>query len=495
MLKTDNVKDLGAERAVLTGMFSHGEDGYLDVTDLVSGADSFTDTANQALFNIFHDMYGRQEMKRLDESSVAATAEQMGYSWLFQKPDDVNHVRTILNGRVLPENVSKWSAKVEKLSITRQLMDQLMFAGKTLEDINGDEPIEQILGMVEEPLFDFSNRLQGPSNNSPELLGVGMREHLTALMDNPVEQIGISSGYKYYDEHIGGGFRRNSVNLLGARTGVGKSMVSVNIGKHVAGTLGIPVLYLDTEMINEDHWYRVAANLSNQSIGLIETGKVGFTEAGRQAVLDACGIMEDMPFHYLNISGRAFPEIVAIMRRWVMQNVGYNEDGTTKDCLIIYDYMKLMSGDGMAAHMQEYQMLGFMMTCLHNFAVRYSLPIFSLVQLNRDGIDGEDTGVIAGSDRIAWLATNIGVFKPKSDAEMAADGGDEFGTHKIVVMKARHGGGTKFPDYINYHMEGKYAQIVELETHSNLKAKQDETFADAPSENMVDIDESEDIPV
>lgn len=493
-LNTDKVKDLAAERTVLTGMFCHGEDGYLDVSDLITTADSFTDPANQAIYNIFKHLYGAKEMKNLDEGSITATAEQLGYSWLFTKPDDVAHLRTILNGRVLQENVRNWAARVEKLSITRQLMDQLMFAGKSLEDIKGDEPIEQILGLVEEPIFDFSNRLQGPGQSKPERLGVGMREHLQYLMDNPVEQVGISTGYKYYDEHIGGGLRDNTVSLLGARTGVGKSMVSLNIGKHVAGVLDIPVLYLDTEMINEDHWYRIAANLSAEPIGLIETGKVGFTDKGRSGVLNACDIVERMPFDYLNVSGRPFQEIISIMRRWVMKEVGYGPDGKTNPCVIIYDYMKLMSGDGMAAHMQEYQMLGFMMTSLHNFSVRYSLPIFSLVQLNRDGIDKEDSGVVSGSDRLLWLATNFAIFKPKSTDEISQDGGEEFGNHKVVVRKARHGGGTKWSDYINFYMEGKYAQIMELETHHNLKARREADFTPDEKETMVDIDDNDDIP-
>jgi len=464
------VRDLAAERTVLTGMYIHGEDGYLDVTDLISSSDSFTDPCNQAMFNVFNHLYGEKEMKNLDEGSVTVAAEQLGYSWLFEKPDDIAHIRTILHGRVLLENVRNWAARVEKLSITRQLMEQLMDAGRSLEDIKGDEPIEHILGLVEEPLFNFSNRLQGQNDNKPMRLGEGMREHLVGLMDNPIANVGISSGYKYYDKHIGGGFRNSSVNLLGARTGVGKSMVSLNVAKHIAGVLGIPVLYLDTEMINEDHWYRIAANISSEPIDLIETGKVGYTRKGREAIEKACDTIETMPFDYLNVSGRPFQEIISIMRRWVLKEVGYADDGKTNPCLIIYDYMKLMSGDGVQAHMQEYQMLGFMMTALHNFAVRYSLPIFALVQLNRDGIDKENSGVVSGSDRILWLATNFAIFKPKSEEEISDDGGESAGTHKIIVQKARHGNGTKWSDYINFKMSGKFAQIEELETHHNLKA-------------------------
>jgi 5S rRNA maturation endonuclease (ribonuclease M5) len=74
------------------------------------------------------------------------------------------------------------------------------------------------------------------------------------------------------------------------------------------------------------------------------------------------------------------------------------EDGTAKPCLIVFDYLKLMSSSTRwsEANLAEFQVLGFMMTGLHNFAVRYKVPILTFIQLNRDGINVEDTSVASG---------------------------------------------------------------------------------------------------
>ena len=151
------------------------------------------------------------------------------------------------------------------------------------------------------------------------------------------------------------------------------------------------------------------------------------------------------------------------MRRWIVKEVGLNDDGTAKDCVIIYDYLKLMDSSGISQDMKEYQVLGFMMTALHNFAIQYKVPILSFIQLNRDGITKESTDTASGSDRIIWLCSNFTIFKRKSDEEIAEDGQDA-GNRKLVPLISRHGGGLDDNDYINCNMKGWCAKITEGKT-------------------------------
>lgn len=151
------------------------------------------------------------------------------------------------------------------------------------------------------------------------------------------------------------------------------------------------------------------------------------------------------------------------MRRWLVKDVGLNDDGTAKDCVIFYDYIKLMDTAGLSQDVKEYQLLGFMMTSLHNFAVKYKVPIVAFIQLNRDGINKESTDTASGSDRIVWLCSNFTIFKKKSDEEIAEDGA-EAGNRKLVPVISRHGGGLDDNDYINCNMKGWCAKIVEGKT-------------------------------
>jgi hypothetical protein len=122
-----------------------------------------------------------------------------------------------------------------------------------------------------------------------------------------------------------------------------------------------------------------------------------------------------------------------------------------------------MSSEAMeAANLAEFQVLGFMMTRLHNFAVKYKVPILAFIQLNRDGINVEDTSAVSQSDRIIWLCSNFSIYKKKSDEELAEQAGSkEVYNRKLVPVVARHGAGLDDGDYINVMSHGAIAKIVE----------------------------------
>jgi replicative DNA helicase len=489
------LSDLAAERAVLVGLLQYGEDAYLDIADFINSS-SFTDTLNQAVYKCIKHLYEQQDISQFDQSSVLAVAHELGYEALFDKPADIQHLRSLFNGRVLLPNVRKWAGQIRKLEIARLLRDQLRDAAFTLEDVKGTESIDAILGIAETVVFDFTSLLHDEETSTPTLIGDGLDAFLDNIEDNPVDIVGISSGLPYYDQAIGGGFRRKTVSLLGARSKVGKSMVAANIALHVAKNVGIPVLYLDTEMTKEDHWGRLLPalcleNNTKVTINDLESGqyvKNGFTQ---KRVREAAETLRQLSIHYLNVSGKPFEEIISIMRRWVTKEVGFDEQGVRKDCLIVYDYLKMMSSEGVNESLKEYQVLGFMTTSLHNFCVRHDVPCLSFIQLNRDGIDKESQDVISGSDRILWLVTNFTIYKVKSPEEIAADG-PEHGNRKLVPVSARHGEGMDPGDYINVHFYGKYGKIVEGETKNNLKhsKKKASPLIDTDTVPLNDVDDN-----
>ena len=178
------------------------------------------------------------------------------------------------------------------------------------------------------------------------------------------------------------------------------------------------------------------------------------------------------------------------MRRWILKEVGLNDDGTAKPCVIFYDYLKLMDSQGMSQDLKEYQVLGFMMTSLHNFAVRYQVPIVAFIQLNRDGITKESTDTASGSDRIIWLCSNFTIFKRKSDEEIAEDGPNN-GNRKLVPLVSRHGGGLDDNDYINCHMKGWCAKISEGKTRLEIVNNTKDTDEGFIVDDETDYEEQE----
>jgi len=240
-----------------------------------------------------------------------------------------------------------------------------------------------------------------------------------------------------------------------------------NVALNVS-SIGVPVLVLDTEMSKEDHLNRLIANISGVPINEVATGKFSNDADKSNKVKAAVDKLSDIPYSYVSVAGKPFEQILNVIKRWIVQEVKTDETGKTNDCVIIYDYLKLMSSSSITNNLQEYQALGFQITSLHNLCVKLDIPCLSFVQLNRDGITKESTDAVSGSDRLIWLCTSFSIFKAKSPEELAEDGPNA-GNRKLVPIVSRHGAGMADGDYINMNMIGAHAKLIELQTRNEFK--------------------------
>lgn len=458
--------DPSAERAVLSCILEYGDKAYLEVNDIISN-DSFTVDSNQLIYGCIKYLFSKELTSKLDIASIYSAAQDLGFSHILNKKEEAQHLKAIKDFPANIDNIKQFAVKIKKLEIARSLHSELGKVQDKLLDITGSEPISSILSIAEDVLFEFGSNLS--NDNEPYHIGEGLSEYIEYLIANPVPQVGISSGFPIYDQAIGGGFRKGTVNIIAARPKAGKTMWADNVGFYVANKLGIPVLNMDTEMSNKDHIHRVMAMMTEIETSKIETGKFSESPVQNSKIQESIEELKKTKLYYKSIAGKPFDEQLSIMRRWMCKEVGLNSDGTAKDCLIIYDYLKLMDSTGMSQDMKEYQLLGFMMTALHNFAVKYQVPILGFIQLNRDGITKESTDTASGSDRIIWLCSNFSIFKRKSDEEIAEDGGDS-GNRKLLPLISRHGGCLDDNDYINFNLKGWCAKITEGKTKLELSS-------------------------
>jgi replicative DNA helicase len=483
----NKLEDLASERAVLAALCQYGLDAYLDV-DFIDSR-SFTDPINQLIFDCIYKSIS--ENTQVELSSILSAANNLGVAEQINNKDEIAFIRSLFNFPIHKSNVGVYAAKIAKLKLARDLLQTLRACEKELGNVTGEEDIIDIISKIEEPLLDATGDIYQSSSKKTQTLGEGLDEYLEYVSNNVSDFVGIPSGFPAYDAAIGGGLRRKCVDLVAARPKVGKSMFGDAVALHVASKLNIPVLMLDTEMSKEDHYNRILANLSGVEINKISTGKFSENEIEKEKVFTAAKKLKEIPYHYISIAGESFENILSQTRKWVYQHVGFDENGKTKDCLIVYDYLKLMGSEGISAAMQEYQVLGFQITKLHNFVVKYDVPCLAFVQLNRDGITKESTDAVSGSDRLIWLCTSFSIFKLKSDEEKATDGTNN-GDRKLVPVVSRHGEGLDDGDYISMKMHGRYGRIEQgltrNEIHENNKVRQEGFETD-------NIDEGEDFVV
>lgn len=458
----NNLEDLASERAVLAALCQYGLDCYLEI-DFVD-ADHFTDDMNQLLFHCIHKSVS--ENSKVELASILSAANSLGVHESINNKQEISFIRSLFNFPIHKENAKSHAIKIAKLKLARDLKKTLSACQKDLDATNGDEDVMDLISKVEAPILDATADIYQSSNKKTEIIGEDIDDYIEFLSENVSDNVGIPTGFPRYDAAIGGGLRRKCVDLIAARPKVGKSMFGDAVAMNVSN-LGIPVLMLDTEMSKEDHLNRMLANLSGVDINKISTGKFTENPLEKEKVEKAADKLKEIPYHYISIAGQSFENILAIMRKWIYQHVGFDEAGVTNDCLIVYDYLKLMGSEGISSSMQEYQVLGFQITQLHNFMVKYDVPCLSFVQLNRDGITKESTDVVSGSDRLIWLCTSFSIFKMKSEEEVAEDK-VENGNRKLVPVVSRHGEGLDDGDYVSMKMFGKIGRLEEGMTRNEL---------------------------
>jgi replicative DNA helicase len=459
---SNELSDVGAERAVLAGLFSHGIDSYIEVCDLLS-CDSFVHKNNQVVYKCIEKVF--QSEAKLDLPTILSSAEQLNLSEIVNSTQELEYINSLMEFPINKNNVPYFASQVKKFEFARKIKKLTKGIYTDIDKINGDESIDQIIQILEDPITDFLR--EDDNDNKSETLGEGSDEYFDFLVNNRCDQIGIATGYPRFDAAIGGGLRRKCVDLVSARPKCGKSLFADNVAIKVAND-GIPVLMLDTEMSKEDHMNRIIANLSDIPINDISTGKFAESDYKKSLVANAIEKIKSLPYSYSSVAGAPFEQILNIIKRWVIQTVGKDENGATNKCLVVYDYLKLMSSGSISHHIQEYQALGFQITELHNLAVKYDFPCLSFVQLNRDGITKESTDAVSGSDRLVWLCTSFSIFKLKSAEEIAEDG-PRAGNRKLVPITARHGPGMDDGNYINMNMQGEYARLKELRTRDEFR--------------------------
>jgi len=454
--------DVGAERAVLAGLFTYGIEAYVEISDIIN-YQTFGHYNNQILYKCIEKIL--QSESQVDLPSILSAAQQLGHYELINTKQELEYIHSLMQFPIKKNNVINFAAQIKKFEFARKIKKLAEKISKDIESINGDESIDDIIGMVENPIVGFLR--EDDISEKPQNIGDNVEDYFNFLLENKCDQIGIPTGFPRYDSAIGGGLRRKCVDLVSARPKVGKSVFADNVALNISSS-GVPVLMLDTEMSKEDHLNRILANLSGVPINEISTGKFSEDEEKTLKVRLAIDKIKNIPYTYVSVAGAPFESILNTIKRWVIHNVGQDENGRTNECVVIYDYLKLMSSSSITNNIQEYQALGFQITSLHNLAVKYDFPCLSFVQLNRDGITKESTDAVSGSDRLIWLCTSFSIFKIKSPEELAEDGPNA-GNRKLVPIVSRHGPGMEDGNYINMKMFGELSSLKELRTRDEFK--------------------------
>lgn len=445
----DKFIDPGAERAILSSIISGGKDAFIDASTYISN-DDFALPLNKIIYTCIEKLFDEENCNKIDAETIKLKAKALGLDKYFAHKKEIEYLELISQSYIENSNLKVFGLQIRKFSIVRELHKRYNNALKYIENVDASEKLSNILQKAEQEVIDFNLDLD--SSNKIEKLGDQIEDYISDIINKPIiDQIGLPTGFTQWDKAIGGGLRKSTINIISARAKKGKSWLALNMAINLA-KIGIPVLYLDTELTIDYQKSRMLSVISECPIRKIETRKIQHFPELKEKLINSEKILKDIPLFYKNISGCSHEEALAYTRRWIVKNVGFDNAGCANNCVVVYDYMKLTSGDALSKHTPEYILLGLMLTDMHNFAVKYNIPILGFVQLNRQGIDNDDTSIIAGSDRILWLCSSMSVLRDKEQTDIEMGSQWEHGNKKLSILETRFGAGLENPnDYINLH--------------------------------------------
>jgi len=402
--------DPASERVVLAGILQHGQDALIDVSDIIS-SNTFSINENQILYKVFE--HALVESNKLDIPTIISACTTLGvYDMIAKKKEDLEYLRALMNTPIHLENIRKHAKKLAKLEFAKKARSLLKKAYDDLGNVSGDESIDFILAISENANFELVKELNSGTENKPEQIAQDGEAMIQNVIDNPKETIGMATPFPLFNDAIGG-LRRRGVTLIGGYAKSGKSSIGKETALHVAEKLKIPVLILDTEMDRADQFWRSISSLSGVPMKELETGKFGTNQDKVNKVKAANKLLQSLKVEHIAVAGKPFEEILSIIRRWILREVGYDDNGNMKDCLVVYDYFKLMDPSALNI-MKEYEALGYQISKLADFTKEYDFTCLAFVQLNRE------MG-IAQSDRLKWLCTSYSSFTAKTAEEIMED--------------------------------------------------------------------------
>ena len=448
-----NALDLSFEEdSILAGIIAGGKDHFAETIDVLSEK-TFEIRDNKIVYQCCYELF--EENKSINSGAVASKCKEYNVD-LFKLPILTIVPAELSSARELALKLKSRLAIKESTNLHRAAIDKLA-------QMSATENIQNIFSVSESTLFDLISKFSTSNEDVLHFKSVA-RDLVNYWGSNPSENVGLPTPWPRFNKSIGGGMR-TGVTLIGARSGVGKTSISVVIANYLASQ-DVPVLILDTEMEYKDILPRILSNMSEVEISKIESGSFSQSDFETKALSGALTKLEQSPLYYKSVAGSSFNEILSTIRRFIYTTVGLNKEGKANQCLIIYDYFKIMdSGD--ISDMQEYQAMGFQISKLTDFCKMFDIPCLSFVQLNRDGVAKEGTDVIAQSDRLLWLCNSFSIFKPKTAEEMDMDDYSN-GNRKMITLKSRYGGENVYGEYIPMQWKGNICSLKEVTEKNNV---------------------------
>jgi replicative DNA helicase len=354
--------DHDAEASVLGALLIDG-DALLKVTPIIKAAD-FHRARNQFCFAACMEVFGRSEA--IDQITVARELQRQDR---LEQVGGLAYLGQLIAGTPTSVNVEHYAGIVADTAAKRRLID----AGNRIAELGFEDSddADETMRQAVEVLF----RVQ-PTNNDrgfvplSSILDVYLQGDIgdVSLTDEPP----LQSGYSDLDSLLGG-MQRSDLLIVGARPGLGKSSLALNICTNAAKAGQVCGIF-SLEMSREQVAMRMLVAESGVDSHRLRLGLLSENE--QNVISDAVGVLSGLPIFIDDTPFQTTMEMRSKSQRLQLEH--------GLDFLVV-DYLQLIQGQGSRRGFGEnrVQEISEISRSLKGMARDLNVPVFTCSQLSR----------------------------------------------------------------------------------------------------------------
>ena len=428
--------DIAAEEAVI-GSLLIDSDSFLDISHLIRPDDFYRDR-NRLCFGACAELFRRGEA--IDQVTVA---RELHRSDQLENAGGMAYLSHLVSTTPTSTHAEHYAQVVYNTSTMRRLID----AASNISAIGYRDSydVENTLRQAEDVLF--SVRTQRSERGFIPLRQIydQFLEDRASIVDPIDDTAPVLTGYNDLDELLGG-MQRSDLLILGARPGLGKSALAVNVSINAARQ-GSSVGIFSLEMSREQLALRILSGDAEVDAHRVRLGL--YTEAEEQRIIDSIGNLSELPVFIDDTPFQGISEMRSKTRR-----LSLGPDGLD---LLIVDYLQLIQGQAHARGGENrVQEISEISRSLKGMARDLRIPIITCSQLSRvvEGRPGHrpllsdlrDSGSIEQDADIVMFIYREDVYYTEEEWDQHfPDRPYPRNIAEIIVAKHRHGptGGVK----------------------------------------------------
>lgn len=441
--------DLTLEQRLLSALIKYPQE-FLAVQSLFSEDDIYSEESvlHRTIFTLIKQAVEKGE--DVDGPILAQRAVKLGINFDDALPKDFtigDYIISLSQKNVAENSVEKLARELKKLSVRRSLASTGDDLKKAMLSLPASASYTEIIEAADKVYNKQVNHFESLADCTPENIYDDIERVIEEAGNNQEEE--LMGPFPLVNRIFGSLVSGGNICTITSRSGSGKTSLAMDYCCFVGDKYDVPVLHFDNgEMSKEELIFRRTSAITGVPHYLLQSGK--WRNAGEEIVKkvrDALAKIKSgkSKFYYYCVAGMTVDEMVSLAQKFY-----YNKVGRGKRMILSFDYIK--TTNQLNGNLTEWQVVGEIVDKFKKFIQKDILfdgkpmiGMFTSVQSNRMGVTTnktsdkiiDDESIVSLSDRIIQFSSHMFILRKKTTDEIFDDG-QEFGTHKLICIKARH---------------------------------------------------------